>query len=246
MKIEGRNAVGEALKSGSTVDRLLVQKGLIDGHSQRIIDSAKAKGVRVAFYDKAVLDRESTGGRHQGFIAEVTDFKYSTLDEILTAASNAGRRPFLLLLDGVEDPHNLGSILRVAECAGVTGVVIGKHRSVSVNDTVVKVSAGAAAHVMVAKVTNISDAAEELKKRGVWVYCADMDGGDLYSTDLKGAVAIVVGGEDKGIGARVKSVCDGVVSIPLKGKVASLNASVAAGIVAFEKVRQESVKSSQE
>ncbi|MCL2556290.1 MAG: 23S rRNA (guanosine(2251)-2'-O)-methyltransferase RlmB [Firmicutes bacterium] len=239
MKIEGKNAVLEALKSGTTIDKLIVQKGLKDPLSQRIIDEAKSKGIRVSFYEKTILDKESSG-KHQGFLAEVTDFNYSSVDEILNHAKQKDKPPFIVILDGVEDPHNLGSILRVAECAGVDGVIIPKHRSASINSTVIKVSAGAAAHVKVAKVTNISDTIESLKKQNIWVYCADMGGSDLYKADLKGAVALVIGGEDKGIGDRVKKCCDGVVAIPLKGQVSSLNASVATGIVVFEKLRQES------
>jgi len=240
MKIEGKNAVLEAIKSNATIDKLLVQKGLKDPLSQRIIDEAKQKGIRVSFYEKAILDKEASF-KHQGFVAEVTDFNYSTVEEILQSAKQNDRPPFLILLDGVEDPHNLGSILRVAECAGVDGVIIPRHRSASINSTVIKVSAGAAAHVKVAKVVNISDTIEDLKKQNIWVYCADMGGGDLYKTDLKGAVALVIGGEDKGIGDRVKKVCDGVVAVPMRGKVSSLNASVAAGVVVFEKIRQESI-----
>lgn len=238
MKIEGRNAVAEALKAGTTIDRLLVEKGLKDAGAQRIIDDAKSRGVKIFFRDKQALDRESATSRHQGFIAEVTDYKYSELEQILELAESKNEPPFLLILDGVEDPHNLGSILRVAECAGVHGVVIPRHRAVSVNETVIKVSAGASAHIKVAKVTNINDTINELKERGIWVYCADMDGGSLYTTDLTGPIAIVVGGEGKGVGKRTRSNCDGVVSIPMFGQVNSLNASVAAAIVVYEKVRQ--------
>lgn len=238
MKIEGRNAVAEALKAGTTIDRLLVEKGLKDAGAQRIIDEAKSRGVKIFFRDKQALDRESATSRHQGFIAEITDYNYSELEQILELAESKNEPPFLLILDGVEDPHNLGSILRVAECAGVHGVVIPRHRAVSVNETVIKVSAGASAHIKVAKVTNINDTISELKERGIWVYCADMDGGSLYTTDLTGPIAIVVGGEGKGVGKRTRSNCDGVVSIPMFGQVNSLNASVAAAIVVYEKVRQ--------
>ena len=238
MKIEGRNAVREAIRAGKTIDRLLVQKGVKD----TIIEDAKRRGIKIFFRDKEALDRESALGKHQGFIAEVTDFVYCELEDILKRAEKKGEPPFLLLLDGVEDPHNLGSILRVAECAGVHGVVIPRHRSVSVNETVVKVSAGAAAHVAVAKVTNINDTIDELKKLGVWVYAADMDGNSVYDTDLSGAVAFVIGGEGEGVKRLTLGKCDGVVSIPMRGKVNSLNASVAAGVVTFEKLRQDAVK----
>lgn len=238
MKIEGRNAVSEALKAGSTIDRLLVEKGLKDVGAQKIIDEAKSRGVKIFFRDKQALDRESVTKRHQGFIAEITDYKYSELEEILQEAEKKGEPPFLVILDGVEDPHNLGSILRVAECAGVHGVIIPRHRSVSVNETVIKVSAGASAHIKVAKVTNINDTIDELKQRGIWVYCADMDGGSVYKTDLTGPIALVIGGEGKGVGKRTRANCDGIVSLPMFGQINSLNASVAAAIVIYERIRQ--------
>lgn len=238
MKIEGRNAVSEALKAGSTIDRLLVEKNLKDAGAQKLIDEAKSRGIKIFFRDKQALDRESVTKRHQGFIAEITDYKYSELEDILAVSGEKDEPPFLLILDGVEDPHNLGSILRVAECAGVHGVVIPRHRSVSVNETVIKVSAGASAHVKVAKVTNINDTIAELKERGIWVYCADMDGESVYETDLTGPLAIVVGGEGKGVGKRTKSNCDKTISLPMFGKVNSLNASVATAVVVYERIRQ--------
>ena len=240
MKIIGRNAVEEALKAGNTIDRLIVQNDLKDVGANRLIKQAKDRGIKIFFRDKQALDRESdSNARHQGFIAEITDFAYSELNDILEYAKSRDEQPFIVILDGVEDPHNLGSVLRVAECAGVHGVIIPRHRAVSVNDTVVKVSSGAAAHIKVAKVANINDAIDELKKAGVWVYAADMDGDELYKTNLKGAIALVIGGEGKGIKRLTKDKCDGVVSIPMFGKVNSLNASVATGIVIYEKVRQE-------
>lgn len=239
MKIYGRNAVSEAIRSGQTIDKLVVQEGLRDANANSIINEAKNAGIKIFFRDKTALDRECPPrARHQGFVAEVTDFDYSELDDIFAYAEERGEPPFIVILDGVEDPHNLGSVLRVAECAGVHGVIIPRHRSVSVNDTVVKVSSGAAAYVRVAKVTNINDAIAELKTRGVWVYAADMDGDDLYSTDLKGAIAFVIGGEGKGVKRLTRELCDGVVSIPMFGHVNSLNASVAAAVVIYEKVRQ--------
>ena len=239
MKIEGRNAVEEAVKSGQTIDRLVVQRGLKDAMANRIIAEAKSREIKIFFRDKEVMDRESEGRRHQGFMAEITDYKYCELEDILNAAAAAGKDPFILILDGVEDPHNLGSIIRVAECAGASGIVLPRHRSVTVNETVIKVSAGAAAHMRVCKVTNLTDAVEKLKKAGVWVYCADMEGESLYGADLTGPAALVVGGEGKGVGERLKKACDRVVAIPIFGMVNSLNASVAAGIVVYEKIRQE-------
>ena len=221
---------------------MLVHKGLKDAGANRIIEDAKRRGIKIFFREKEALDRESVTKRHQGFLAEVTDFAYCELEDILAAAQEKNEPPFVLVLDGVEDPHNLGSILRVAECAGVHGVVIPRHRAVSVNETVVKVSAGAAAHIRVAKVTNVNDAIDELKAQGVWVYAADMDGESVYKTDLTGAVAFVVGGEGSGVKRLTKEKCDASVSIPMRGKVNSLNASVAAGVVTFEKLRQDAAK----
>ena len=242
MKIIGRNAVTEALRSGKTIDSLVAARDQKDVGAQRIINEAKSRGVKVFFYDKTVLDRESDGAKHQGFIAEVTDFKYSELDDVLELARSKNEPPFIFILDGVEDPHNLGSVIRVAECTGAHGVVIPRHRAASVNETVVKVSAGAAAHVMVVKATNVNDVIDELKAKGVWVYAADMDGESIYSTNLSGAVAFVIGGEGAGVKRLTKSKCDGVIALPMRGKVNSLNASVAAGVVAYEYVRQNYVK----
>lgn len=240
MKIYGRNPVAEALSSGRTIDRLVVQDDLKDAEANRIIADAKSRGLKIFFREKEYLDREvEKGVRHQGFIAEITDFTYSEIDDIFELAESKGEPPFIVILDGVEDPHNLGSVLRVCECAGVHGVIIPRHRSVSVNETVMKVSSGAAAHVLVAKVVNINEAIERLKERGVWVYCADMAGEDVYSSDLSGAAAFVIGGEGKGVGRLTKSLCDKTVSIPMRGKVNSLNASVACGIVVYEKIRSD-------
>ena len=242
MKIEGRNAVAEAIKSGITIDRLIVEKGLKDVSANKIIDAAKSRGIKIFFRDKIALDRESVTSRHQGFIAEVTDFKYDTLEDILEYANTKNEPPFLIILDGVEDPHNLGSVIRVAECAGVHGVIIPRHRAVSVNETVIKVSSGAASHMRIAKVTNINDAIDALKEKGVWVYAADMSGQNLYDTKLDGATAFVIGGEGTGIKRLTLDKCDAKVSIPMRGKVNSLNASVATGVVVYEYVRQNQLK----
>ena len=220
MKVEGRNAVSELLKTDKTIDRLIIAKGLKDAGANRIINEAKSKGVRITFYDREVLDRESMTGKHQGFIAEVTDFKYSTVDDILALAEKKGEPPFIVIL----------------------GVIIPARRAASVNETVIKVSAGASAHVLVAKVTNVNDAIDYLKKQNVWVYCADMDGSEIYSTNLTGAVAFVVGGEGSGVKRLTKEKCDGVVTLPMFGKVNSLNASVAAALVVYEYVRQNKAK----
>lgn len=242
MRIEGRHAVREALEAGKTFDRLIVRKGIRDAEGNKLIDDVKARGIKIQFRDKEAMDRESGGGKHQGFIAEITDFVYCELSDILDYAAETGRPPFIVICDGIEDPHNLGSIIRVAECAGVHGIIIPERRSVSVNDTVVKVSAGAANHMRVAKVTNCNDAIKELKSRGVWVYCADMDGEEMTKTDLTGAAALVIGGEGAGVHRLIKANCDAVVRIPMFGKINSLNASVATGIIIYEKIRQENNK----
>lgn len=242
MKIEGRHAIAEALGSGKTIDRLIVKKGIRDAEGNRLIDEAKARGVKVQFRDKEALDRESRDGKHQGFIAEITDFVYCSTEDILEYARQTGKPPFIVICDGIEDPHNLGSIIRVAECSGVHGIIIPSRRSVSVNETVIKVSAGAASHMRIAKVTNCNDAIKELKSKGVWVYCADMGGDEMYKVDLTGPVALVIGGEGAGVHRLIKENCDGSVSIPMFGKINSLNASVAAGVILYEKIRQEQSK----
>ena len=233
MQIEGKNAVCESLRANNTIDKILVSKDLTDRESLSIINLAKEKGVKVTYVNKSVLDNETKTGKHQGMIATTSDFEYSTLEEI-TDVEN----PFIVILDGIEDPHNLGSILRVAECAGVSGIIIGKHCSCQVNETVIRVSAGASQHVKVAKVTNVNYAIEVLKEKGIWIYCADMDGESIYNTDFTGACGIVIGGEGEGVHQTTRKLCDGVVSLPMFGKVNSLNASVATGIALYEVVRQ--------
>lgn len=230
MKIEGRNSVLEALKSDTvTVNTLMCEKGA----SSSIIALARQRGVKVSFVDKAVLDKASTEGKHQGYIAETTDFTYCDVEDILQA-----EQPFVVVLDGLSDPHNFGSIIRACECAGVDGIIIGRNRQVAVTDTVVRTSAGAAAHVKIARVTNINNAIKQLQEAGVWVYALDMDGQEITTTNLTGKVALVVGGEGDGISLYTKKCCDGVVSLKLKGKVNSLNASVACGIALYEVLRQ--------
>ena len=239
MQIEGKNAVRELFRSGKTIDKLIVENNLKDKELSSLIKSARDNGIKITNAPKSVLDKESKTGKHQGIIAFVTDFTYVELEDIL---DNGGKPNFILILDGVEDPHNLGSILRVSECAGVDGVIIGKHRCASVNETVCRVSAGASEHVKVARVTNINYAIEYLKDKGVWIYAADMDGATIYDTDFKGNCAIVIGSEGFGIHKVTKDLCDGVVSLPMFGKVNSLNASVATGVVAYEVVRQRTIK----
>ncbi len=231
MRIEGRNSVFEALRSDNvTVNTLFCEKGTANS----VTALARQTGVKISFVDRAVLDKMSPEGKHQGYVADVTDFEYCQVEDILAAS----KQPFVVVLDGINDPHNFGSIIRACECAGVDGVIIGKNRQVAVTDTVVRVSAGACAHVRVARVTNINNAIRQLQDAGVWVYALDMDGQDITKVNLSGSVALVVGGEGEGIAPLTKKSCDGVVSLKLKGKVNSLNASVACGIALYEVVRQ--------
>lgn len=234
MKIEGRNAVLELLKTDKTVDKLLMQKGA-EGSAGRIFAMAREKGIRVQFADAKALDRESETGRHQGVIAYVSDFVYADLDVLLEKKEKSR---FVIVCDGVEDVHNLGSILRVAECAGADGVIIPKNKSAQVTGAVVRISEGAANHLPVARVAGVNYAVDKLKESGYWVYGLEADGEDLYACDLTGDIALVVGGEDSGIAALTRKKCDKILSLPLRGQVNSLNASVALGIAAYEAVRQ--------
>ena len=231
MKTEGRNAVLELLKTDKTIDKILLEKGA-QGTLGRIFAEARAKGIRVQFVDRAVLDKESVSKRHQGVVAYTTDFVYADLHEL-----NGGENSLVVLCDGIEDVHNLGSILRVAECAGADGVVIPKAKGASVTEAVIRISAGAAEHIKVAKVPSINYAIDELKKLGYWVYALEAGGEDIYKNKLTGKVALVVGGEDSGVKRLTREKCDKTLSIPLFGKVNSLNASVALGIAVYEVVR---------
>ena len=232
MKTEGRNAVLELLKTDKTIEKILLERGA-QGSLGRIFAMAREKGVRVQFVAKEALDRESREKRHQGVIAFTTDYEYADLYDILSEKESS----LVILCDGIEDVHNLGSILRVAECAGADGVVIPKARGASVTEAVVRISAGAAEHMKVAKVASLNAAIETLKSRGYWVYALEAGGESIYDCDLKGKVALVVGGEDSGVKRLTRETCDKVLSLPLFGKVNSLNASVALGIAAYEVVR---------
>ena len=240
MKVEGRNAVYELLKTDKEIEKILVQKDLKDEGSKRLLNTIKSKRVKVQVVDKYVIEKESESKRSQGFIAFVSDYKYFEIEDIVNAAKE--KDSLVLVLNEVLDPHNLGSIIRVCECAGGDGIIIGKDRSAGVTDTVMRVSAGALNHVKVAKVTNINVAIDELKENGYWVYGLEADGGEIYKTDLTGKIALVVGGEDSGVKKLTRSKCDGIVSIPMLGKVNSLNASVACGVAVFEAVRQRKIK----
>lgn len=235
MKTEGRNAVFELLKTDKNIDKLLMEKNP-QGSLKAIFAEARKRNVRVQFVDRKVLDKESAEGRHQGVIAFGTDYVYSSLEEIISSRGSAGG--FVILCDGIEDVHNLGSIIRVAECAGADGVVIPANNSASVTEAVIRISAGAANHVKVAKVNSLNRAVDTLKASGYWLYALEADGSNIYDGDLTGNIAIVVGGEDSGVRKLTREKCDFTLSIPLKGKVNSLNASVALGIAAYEAVRK--------
>ena len=240
MNVEGRNAVYELLSTDKAVDKVLVQNGMRDEDSRKLVNAIKEAGIKFSYTDKSVLDKMSTTRRHQGFIAVVTDFVYSDLEDIIEDCVE--KSGVIAVLDGVEDVHNLGSIIRVCECAGVSGLVIGKHRSASVNDTVMRISEGSANHVKIAKVTNINDAVDKMKERGIWVYALELGGENIYKTDLNGKIALIVGGEDTGVNKLTKKKADYIVSIPMLGKINSLNASVAAGVALFEALRQRTQK----
>ena len=235
MKTEGRNAVGELLKTGKNIDKVLIEKGA-QGSLSVLFAEARKRNLRVQFVDRQVLDKESVTGRHQGVIAYTTDYEYYDLDDII-ADKKSEQGGFIVLCDGIEDVHNLGSILRVAECAGADGVVIPKNGSASVTESVIRISAGAAEHMKVAKVANLNQCIETLQKNGYWIYALEAGGEDIYKEDFSGNVALVVGGEDSGVKRLTKEKCDKILSIPLKGQVNSLNASVALGIAAYEVVR---------
>ena len=238
MKTEGRNAVIELLKTDKNIEKIMLEKDP-QGSLKSIFAEARKKNIRVQFVDRRALDKISEDKRHQGVIAFTSDFAYSSLDEIISY-KNEGNG-FIILCDGIEDVHNLGSIIRVAECAGADGVVIPSNNSASVTEAVVRISAGAAHHIKVAKVNSLNRAIEELKRQNYWLYALEADGSNIYDADLTGNVAIVVGGEDSGVKRLTKEKCDFTLSIPLKGKVNSLNASVALGIAVYEAVRKRNV-----
>lgn len=236
MKTEGRNAVYELLKTDKEIDKVLVQNDLKDEASKRLINVMRSHKVKVQLVDKYVIEKESESKRHQGFIAFTSEYEYADLYDLLDAVKD--KDGFIVVLNEILDPHNLGSIIRVCECAGVDGLVISKDRSASVSDTVMRISAGAANHVKVARVTNINNAIDKLKEEGFWVYAAEVGWESLYKSNLTGKLCLVIGGEDSGVKRLTKEKCDGILSIPMFGKVNSLNASVACGVVVYEAVRQ--------
>ncbi len=240
--IEGRNAVLEAFRSGKTIDKLFVLDGCQDGPVKSIIREAKKTDTIINFVDKERLDRLAGTGHHQGVVAQAAAYEYAEVEDILKAAKDKGEAPFIFILDEIEDPHNLGAIIRTANQAGAHGVIIPKRRAVGLTATVAKTSAGAINYTPVAKVTNISKTIEDLKKQGMWFVCADMDGTTMYDLNLTGPIGLVIGNEGSGVSRLVKEKCDFVASIPMKGDIDSLNVSVAAGVLAYEIVRQRMTK----
>ena len=236
--IEGRNAVIEAFRAGRTIDKIFILDGCQDGPVLTIKREAVKHGSLIKYVTKGRLDQMSETGKHQGVIAYAAAYEYAEVEDILQKARDKGEPPFLFLLDNIEDPHNLGAIIRTANLAGAHGVIIPKNRAVGLTATVAKASAGALNYTPVAKVTNLGQTIEELKKEGLWFVCADMDGTRMYQLDLRGPIGLVIGNEGSGVGRLVKEKCDFIASIPMQGDIDSLNASVAAGVLAYEIVRQ--------
>lgn len=238
-RLEGRNAVLEALKSGRTIDKLFILKGEREGSLQRIFAMARDSKVVISEVERSKLDAMSQTGAHQGVIAQCSAVEYCEIEDILAFAREKGEKPFVILCDEINDPHNLGAIIRSANGAGAHGIIIPKRRSVGITAVVAKSAAGAVEHARIARVSNLDNAIEQLKKEGLWVFGADMDGqDDYYKMDLTGPIALVVGSEGFGIGSLTKKKCDFLVKIPMRGEITSLNASVAAGILMYEIVRQ--------
>lgn len=242
LTIEGRNAVLEALRSGKTIDKLYLQDGCMDGPIRTIQREASRGDVIISYVSRERLDQMSETGHHQGVIAHAAAYAYASVEDIIAAAHAKGEDPFLIFLDGVEDPHNLGAIIRTANLAGVHGVVIPKRRAVGLTATVAKASAGAINYTPVAKVTNLSQTIEALKKDGMWFVCADMDGTPMYDLNLTGSIGLVMGNEGSGVSDLVKKHCDMVAAIPMAGDIDSLNVSVATGVLTYEIVRQRLAK----
>lgn len=238
MVIEGRNAVIEAFRSGKTIDKLLILDGCQDGPILTIKKEAQKQDCLIRYVQKERLNQLSETGKHQGVIAYTSAYQYAEVAQMLEAARQKEEAPFLFLLDNVEDPHNLGAIIRTANLAGAHGVIIPKNRAVGLTAAVARASAGALNYTPVAKVTNLGQTIEELKKEGLWFVCADMEGTLMYRLDLKGPIGLVIGNEGKGVGRLIREKCDFTASIPMKGDIDSLNASVAAGVLAYEIVRQ--------
>lgn len=239
--VEGRNAVLEAFRSGRTIDKLLILNGCQDGPIKSILREAKKQDTLIRYVEKERLNQLSETGKHQGVIAYAAAYAYAEVEDMLNLAKERGEDPFLILLDNIEDPHNLGAIIRTANLAGAHGVIIPKRRAVGLTATAAKASAGAIYYTPVAKVTNLARTMEDLKEQGLWFVCADMDGEPMYRLNLTGPIGLVVGSEGEGVGRLVKEKCDYIAGIPMKGDIDSLNASVAAGVLAYEIVRQRLV-----
>lgn len=239
--IEGRNPVLEALKSDAEIDTILISKEAAQGSLNKIIEMAKEKNILVKNVDKTALDKLSENKRHQGVIAEATEYQYKDVEDILEYAKQKNEKPFIIILDEITDVHNLGAIIRTAECLGAHGIIIPKRRAAQVNGVVAKASAGAVEHLPVARVTNISQCLETLKEKGLWIYGADMDGKNVYEEKFDSAVGLVIGSEGSGIGRLVKEKCDNLVKIPMKGNINSLNASCAASIIIYEVMKQRGI-----
>ncbi len=238
LTIEGRNAVLEAFRAGKTIDKLYVLKGCQDGPVNSILREARKQDTIVNYVTKERLEQLSETGKHQGVIAHAAAYAYAEVEDILKLAEEKGEPPFVFLLDNIEDPHNLGAIIRTANLAGAHGVIIPKRRAAGLTAVVAKTSAGALNYTPVAKVTNLATTIDELKEKGLWFVCADMSGTTMYDLNLKGPIGLVIGSEGEGVGRLVKERCDYIASIPMKGNIDSLNASVAAGVLAYEIVRQ--------
>lgn len=237
-RIEGRNAVLEAFRSGRTVDKLYVLDGCQDGPVRTIVREAQKHDTVINYVNRERLDQMSETGRHQGVIAVCAAYAYAAVEDLLEAARSRGEDPFLFLLDGIEDPHNLGAIIRTANQVGAHGVIIPKHRAVGLTAAVARTSAGALNYTPVAKVTNLSQTMKELGKQGIWFACADMNGSPMYEVNLTGPLGLVIGAEGEGVSSLVKKNCDMIAAIPMRGDIDSLNASVAAGVLAYEALRQ--------
>ena len=241
MKIEGRNQVLEALKNDVTINKLVIDKNYIT-RKDEIISLAKRSKLKIEFLPKKVMDGMSETGHHQGYIAETVDFQYCDIDDILAHAKANNHDAFVVLLDGIEDPHNFGAIIRTCECAGVDGIIIPKMRACQVNETVVRTSAGAISNMRISRVTNLKEAIDKLKEAGLWIYVAETGGENIYKQNLTGPVGIVVGSEGNGVKQSIRTYCDGIITLPLHGSVNSLNASVATAIVIYEVLRQREEK----
>ena len=228
----------EAIKAGRSIDKILIKKGKYEGSIVPVVKKAKESGIIIQEVDKVKLDALAEGGNHQGIVAYVSQYDYVSVDDILASASDKGEAPFVIICDKITDPHNLGAIIRTANCVGAHGVIVPKRNSAGLNSVVAKTSAGAVEYTRVAKVTNIAETIEKLKKQGMWIAAADMDGQEMYKTDLKGSLGIVVGSEGEGVSRLVREKCDFIVSIPMYGQINSLNASVAAGVLMYEALRQ--------